>query len=86
LTPARASSTGICSPPQIGYEPFIDAEGVWQQKGVIRWWNVSTGALALTFDDETDIAVTSNVSWSPTANHFVYGRYDGTVAAAVRSF
>jgi len=69
-----------------GYEPFVDAEGLWQQKGVIRWWNVSTGALALTFDHETDIAVTSNVSWSPTMTDFVYGRYDGTVVSAVRRF
>jgi WD40 repeat protein len=69
-----------------GYEPFVDAEGLWQQKGVIRWWNVSTGSLALTFDRETDIGVTSNVSWSPTMTDFVYGRYDGTVVAAVRRF
>ena len=69
-----------------GYEPFVDSEGLWQQKGVIRWWNVATGALALTFDAETDIGVTSNPSWSPTGNHFVYGRYDGTVVAAVRPF
>lgn len=53
---------------------------------MIRWWNVSTGSLALTFDSETDIGVTSNVSWSPNAKNFVYGRYDGAVVAALSPF
>ena len=69
-----------------GYEPFVDEEGLWQQEGVIRWWNVSTGSLALTFDRETDIGVTSNVSWSPNAKNFVYGRYDGAAVAALSPF
>jgi WD40 repeat protein len=69
-----------------GYEPFVDGEGLWQQQGVIRWWNVSTGSLALTFNGKTDIGVTSNVSWSPNAQGFVYGRYDGAVVAALSPF
>jgi WD40 repeat protein len=64
-----------------GYEPFL-VNGLWQQKGFIRFWRMSDGAMQWNFDQGTDIAVTSAVAWSPGGNRFVYGLYDGSVAVA----
>lgn len=65
-----------------GYLPFVDAEGLWQQKGVIRFWRVSDGALRHEYDARTGIAVTSPIAWSPMATRFLYGTYEGTAVAA----
>lgn len=65
-----------------GYHPFLDADGLWQQQGIIRFWSVSDGAVLRTYDHGTDLAVTSPVAWSPDGTRFLYGLYNGTVAVA----
>lgn len=65
-----------------GYLPFVDADGLWQQKGVIRFWRVADGALRHTYDARTGIAVTSPVAWSPDVTRFVYGTYEGAAVVA----
>jgi hypothetical protein len=65
-----------------GYDPYQDQNGLWQQKGFIRFFRVRDGAVLWNFDDQTDIAVTSPVAWSPDGTKFVYGLYDGAVAVA----
>lgn len=64
-----------------GYAPFLTAQG-WQQEGFIRFWSIATGAALVTYDQQTDIAVTSPVAFSPDGAQFAYGLYDGTVAVA----
>jgi WD40 repeat protein len=65
-----------------GYLPFVDAQGLWQQKGVIRFWRVDDGLLRQVFDANTGIGVTSPVAWSPDATRFAYGTYEGTAVVA----
>jgi WD40 repeat protein len=65
-----------------GYLPFVDASGLWQQKGVIRFWRVADGALRRMYDAHTGIGVTSPIAWSPDATGFAYGTYEGTAAVA----
>jgi WD40 repeat protein len=65
-----------------GYLPFVDASGLWQQKGVIRFWRVADGALRRTYDARTGLAVTSPIAWSPGGTGFAYGTYEGTAVAA----
>jgi hypothetical protein len=65
-----------------GYLPFIDSDGLWQQKGTLRFWRVADGAMRRLFDARTGIGVTSPVAWSPDASQFVYGTYEGTAVAA----
>jgi WD40 repeat protein len=65
-----------------GYLPFVDGDGLWQQKGVIRFWRVSDGSLRQVYDARTGIAVTSPVAWSPNATRFAYGTYEGTAVVA----
>ncbi|HMJ65876.1 MAG TPA: WD40 repeat domain-containing protein [Candidatus Binatia bacterium] len=65
-----------------GYLPFVDANGLWQQKGVIRFWRVSDGSLRQAYDARTGIGVTSPVAWSPDGTRFAYGTYEGTAVAA----
>jgi WD40 repeat protein len=65
-----------------GYSPFIDASGLWQQNGVIRFIDVASGSILLTYDQETDIGVTSPVAWSSDGSRFAYGLQNGTVAVA----
>jgi hypothetical protein len=65
-----------------GYLPFVDGDGLWQQKGVIRFWRVSDGALRQIYDARTGIGVTSPVAWSPDATQFAYGTYEGTAVVA----
>jgi WD40 repeat protein len=66
-----------------GYLPFVDADGLWQQKGVIHFWRVADGALRRTYDAHTDIGVTSPVAWSPDASRFAYGTDEGTAVVAI---
>jgi WD40 repeat protein len=66
-----------------GYQPFVDADGLWQQKGIVRFWRVSDGALRHTFDARTGIGVTSPIAWSPDMTRFAYGTYEGTAVVAV---
>lgn len=56
--------------------------GIWEQFGIIRFWRVADGAMRHQFDQHTGIGVTSPIAWSPDASQFVYGTYEGTVAAA----
>jgi len=65
-----------------GYLPFVGADGLWYQKGTIRFWRVADGALRRVYDAHTGIAVTSPVAWSPDGSAFVYGTYEGTAVAA----
>ena len=66
-----------------GYLPFEGSDGLWQQKGMIRFWRVADGALRRTFDAHTGIGVTSPIAWSPDATRFAYGTYEGTAVAAI---
>jgi hypothetical protein len=65
-----------------GYLPYVDADGLWQQKGIIRFWRVADGALRQQFDARTGIGVTTPVAWSPDVSRFAYGTYEGTAVAA----
>jgi WD40 repeat protein len=65
-----------------GYLPVIDADGLWNQKGIIRFWRVADGVLRQTYDARTGLAVTSPVALSPDSSRFAYGTYDGTVVVA----
>jgi WD40 repeat protein len=65
-----------------GYRPFVDADGLWQQVGVIRFWRVADGALRNSYQARTGIAVTSPVAWSPDGTAFAYGTYEGTAVVA----
>jgi WD40 repeat protein len=65
-----------------GYLPFVDADGLWQQKGVIRFWRVADGTLRQMYDARTSLGVTSPVAWSPDATRFAFGTYDGTAVVA----
>jgi len=62
--------------------PFVDGDGLWQQKGVIRFWRVADGALRQVYDTHTGLGVTSPVAWSPDATRFAYGTYEGTAVVA----
>ncbi|HEY5895825.1 MAG TPA: hypothetical protein VIT91_21605 [Chthoniobacterales bacterium] len=66
-----------------GYLPFVDANGLWQQVGVIRFWRVTDGALRHSFSEHTGIGVTSPVAWSPDTSRFAYGTYEGTAVVAL---
>jgi WD40 repeat protein len=65
-----------------GHLPFVDGDGLWQQKGIIRFWRVSDGNLRQVYDARTGIAVTSPIAWSPDATRFAYGTYEGTAVVA----
>lgn len=65
-----------------GYLPFVDSQGLWQQKGVIRFWRVADGALRTMYDARTGIGVTSTIAWSRDASQFVYGTQEGTAVVA----
>ena len=64
-----------------GYRPFETSSG-WNQRGTIRFWRVSDGALRQTFEAGTGIGVTSAVAFSPNATRFAYGTYEGTAVVA----
>jgi WD40 repeat protein len=66
-----------------GYAPFVDGNGLWQQNGFIRFWDVSSGTAVAMFDQQLDLGVTSPVTWSPDGSRFGYGLYNGTVAVAL---
>ena len=61
----------------------LDGDGLWQQKGFIRFWSVALGTLLVNYDAQTSLGVTSPVTWSPDGSRFGYGLYDGTVAVAL---
>jgi WD40 repeat protein len=65
-----------------GYLPFVDADGLWPEKGMIRFWRVADGTLRQAYDTRTGIAVTSPVAWSPDGTRFAYGTYEGTAVVA----
>jgi hypothetical protein len=65
-----------------GYLPFLKPDGTWDQKGVIRFWRLSDGALRQTYDQQTSLAVTTPVVFSPDGTKFLYGRYDGAFVVA----
>jgi WD40 repeat protein len=60
----------------------MNPTGVWEQFGIIRFWRVADGVMRHQFDQHTGIGVTSPIAWSPDASQFVYGTYEGAVAAA----
>ena len=66
-----------------GYLPFLKPDGTWDQKGVIRFWRISDGALLNTYDQQTSLGVTTPVVFSPNGSQFLYGRYDGAFVAAL---
>jgi WD40 repeat protein len=65
-----------------GYLPFLKPDGTWDQKGVIRFWNFSSGALLKTYDQQTSLGVTTPVVFKPGGGQFLYGRYDGAFVVA----
>jgi WD40 repeat protein len=65
-----------------GFLPFVDGSGLWQQKGLIRFWRVADGALRQSYDAHTGNGVTSPVAWSPDSTRFAYGTYEGTAVLA----
>jgi WD40 repeat protein len=65
-----------------GYLPYLDTDGLWQQKGIIRFWRVADGVLRQQFDSRTGIGVTSPIAWSPDVSRFAYGTYEGTAVVA----
>lgn len=65
-----------------GYLPFVDADGLWDQNGVIRFWRVADGSLRQMYDAHTSLGVTSPVAWSPDATRFIYGTYEGDAVVA----
>lgn len=65
-----------------GYSPFLN-QGLWDQKGFIRIWDIAKGTVVADYEQGLDIAVTSPVAWSPDGARFGYGLYDGTVAVAI---
>lgn len=65
-----------------GYLPFVDADGLWQQKGTIRFWRVADGTLRRLYDARTGIGVTSPIAWAPDVSRFAYGTYEGTAVVA----
>jgi WD40 repeat protein len=65
-----------------GYLPFVDSQGLWQQKGIIRFWDVGDGLLKRTYDSHTGMAVTSPLAWSPDGTRFAYGTYEGSAVGA----
>jgi WD40 repeat protein len=65
-----------------GSLPFVDRDGLWQQKGMIRFWRVADGTLRQLYDAHTGISVTSPIAWSPDATRFAYGTYEGTAVVA----
>jgi len=65
-----------------GYLPFVDGDGLWQQKGVIRFWRVADGVLQQSYDTHTGIGVTSPVAWSADGSRFAYGTYEGAAVVA----
>jgi hypothetical protein len=69
-----------------GYLPFINPDGTWNQKGIIRFWRVSDGVLLDTYDQGTSLGVTSGVAFSPDAKKLIFGVYDGTTIAAVNPY
>jgi WD40 repeat protein len=65
-----------------GYWPYVDAAGLWQQNGMIRFWRVSDGVLRQYYDSHTDLGVTSPIAWSPDGARFSFGTYNGTAVVA----
>ncbi len=65
-----------------GYLPYLDRDGLWQQKGMIRFWRVDDGVLRKVYDARTGIGITSPIAWAPDGAHFAYGTYEGTAVVA----
>ena len=65
-----------------GYLPYVDADGLWQQVGMIRFWRVADGLFLHSFSEHAGIGVTSPVAWSPDAMSFGYGTYEGFAVVA----
>lgn len=64
-----------------GYQPFETPQG-FDQRGMIRFWRVSDGALRQSFSAGTGLAVTSPVAWNPGFTRFAFGTYDGSAVVA----
>jgi WD40 repeat protein len=68
-----------------GYLPFLKSDGTWDQKGIIRFWSGSTGALLTSYDQGLSIGVTSGVAFNSTGLRLALGLYDGTTIAAANT-
>jgi hypothetical protein len=64
-----------------GYQPFETPEG-FDQRGMIRFWRVSDGAMRHEFSQGTSLGVTSPVAWNPGFTRFAFGTYDGHAVVA----
>jgi WD40 repeat protein len=64
-----------------GYQPFETPQG-FDQRGMIRFWRVSDGALRHSFSTGTGLGVTSPVAWNPAFTRFAFGTYDGRAVVA----
>ena len=60
-----------------GYLPFLKPDGTWDQKGVIRFWRISDGALLKTYDQQTSLGVTTPVVLSEVSNLVRSGLHGG---------
>lgn len=68
-----------------GYFPFLKPDGTWDQKGIIRVWSGTTGALLASYDQSLSLAVTSGVTFDSTGSRLAAGLYDGTTIAAANA-
>jgi hypothetical protein len=69
-----------------GYLPYLNPDGTWNQKGMIRFWRADDGVPLSVWDQTTGIGVTSGVALSPDGTRILYGTYEGTVFAATEPF
>jgi WD40 repeat protein len=69
-----------------GYLPFLNPDGTWNQKGIIRFWRVSDGALLNSYDQGLSLGVTSGVAFTTDGTKLLVGVYDGTTIAATNPY
>ncbi len=69
-----------------GYLPFLNPDGTWNQKGIIRFWRVADGVLLNSYDQGLSLGVTSGVAFTTDGRKLLVGVYDGTTIAASNAY